>query len=125
MMPGRDTGHYGTGTYFFGSKDTDGFAGYAEKGRPIHSVSFDGYNLFKPKSKQDGEELHSFLKNLNDVSLSDDTADYIDFVLDGKMSDSVIEEIVQTKYPKTPDMDFIDSVDNIDIDGLDGMDLTP
>lgn len=63
-MPGRSTGHYGTGTYFFGSKDAPGFKGYAEK-RPVKEVSFEGYNLFRPESLQQGRKLHDLLKNIN------------------------------------------------------------
>ena len=57
---GRDTGHFGTGTYFVGEEEkiTDG--SYGE--RPRHAVDFSGYNLYKVKSDKDGYELHDQLR---------------------------------------------------------------
>ena len=36
IMSGRNTGHYGTGTYFFGSRDSSGAEWY-RKNRPINA----------------------------------------------------------------------------------------
>jgi hypothetical protein len=63
-MPGRGTGHFGTGTYFFGSEEAPGYEDYAKK-RPVHKVSFEGYNLYKPENLSQGRRLHDLLKNVN------------------------------------------------------------
>ena len=57
---GRDTGHYGTGTYFVGDevRISDGSYG----ARPHFKVDFSKYNLYRPASYKDGIDLHNFLR---------------------------------------------------------------
>ena len=63
---GRDTGHFGTGTYFVGNKVAlDGYNSRGGKPAPVESVDFTKYNLFKPKNAQDGLALHDFLRGVD------------------------------------------------------------
>ena len=57
----RDTGHFGTGTYFVGNEEKIS-GGYTYGNRPHHAVDFSDYNLYKVKSDQDGWELHDQLR---------------------------------------------------------------
>jgi hypothetical protein len=67
MNGSRGTGHFGTGTYFV-SPESDAIPrmtknSYGE--RPRHEVSFEGYNLYRPKDVSQGRKLHEFLKQVN------------------------------------------------------------
>ena len=63
---GRDTGHFGTGTYFVGNKVAiDGYNSRGGKPAPVESVNFDKYNLFKPNNADDGLALHDFLRGVD------------------------------------------------------------
>ena len=62
----RSTGHFGTGTYFLGSKD--GNIGSTKNGRKLHEVDFSKYNLFKPKNENEAYTLHEGLKALNYIN---------------------------------------------------------
>ena len=62
----RSTGHFGTGTYFLGSKD--GNIGSTKEGRPLHEVDFSKYNLFKPENENEAYTLHEGLKALNYIN---------------------------------------------------------
>ena len=63
---GRDTGHFGTGTYFVGNKAAiDGYNSRGGKPAPVESVNFDKYNLFKPNNADDGLTLHDFLRGVD------------------------------------------------------------
>ena len=63
---GRDTGHFGTGTYFVGNKASiDGYNTRDGKPAPVETVNFGKYNLFKPKNAQDGFILHDFLRGVD------------------------------------------------------------
>ena len=60
---GRDTGHFGRGTYFVGNKELvkdynrrDGVSA------PQHAVDFSNYNLYKIKNDKDGYDLHRQLQ---------------------------------------------------------------
>ena len=59
----RDTGHFGTGTYFVGDEAeiSDGTYG----NRPHHAVEFDNYNLYKVYNSDDGYKLHRNLHALD------------------------------------------------------------
>jgi hypothetical protein len=59
MTSGRSTGHYGTGTYFLGKPTNE----YPD--RPEHKVDFSKYNLYKPKTSEQGYNLHDSLKVIN------------------------------------------------------------
>lgn len=89
MTGGRGTGHFGTGTYFVGSKNIiDKSDTYAS--RPINEIDFDGYNLYKPKTKNEGVQLHEALKFINNklqydasnITSNDDISNYSDSVND-------------------------------------------
>lgn len=60
---GRDTGHFGTGTYFVGDKSELQYGGY--KDRPVYEVDFSKYNLWKPLYEEQGLRIHDFLKGVN------------------------------------------------------------
>ena len=62
---GRGTGAFGTGTYFFG--DGRFKSSYmTDKGKTEHKVDFSDYNLFRPKTTEEGYALHDALKSLDD-----------------------------------------------------------
>ena len=60
---GRDTGHFGTGTYFVGDEAKISHGNYGK--RPHQSVEFNNYNLYKVKSDKDGYDLHDQLRVLD------------------------------------------------------------
>ena len=63
---GRDTGHFGTGTYFVGNKaSVEGYNTRNGKPAPVETVDFNKYNLFKPKNAHDGFVLHDFLRGVD------------------------------------------------------------
>ena len=63
---GRDTGHFGTGTYFVGNKASiEGYNTRNGKPAPVETVDFNKYNLFKPKNANDGFVLHDFLRGVD------------------------------------------------------------
>ena len=63
---GRDTGHFGTGTYFVGNKAAiDGYNTRNGRPAPVETVDFSKYNLFKPKNADDGFALHKFLHGVD------------------------------------------------------------
>jgi hypothetical protein len=58
----RDTGHFGTGTYFVGNKEL--IKDYNKRDgvpAPQHAVDFSNYNLYKVKNDKDGYNLHNQL----------------------------------------------------------------
>lgn len=60
----RNTGAYGTGTYFFG--DGRFKSSYmTDKGKTEHKVDFSDYNLFRPKNYSDGKRLHDIFLDLD------------------------------------------------------------
>ena len=59
----RDTGHFGTGTYFVGNKEL--VRDYNKRDgvpAPQHAVDFSDYNLYKVKNDKDGYALHRQLQ---------------------------------------------------------------
>ena len=63
---GRGTGAFGTGTYFFG--DGRFKSSYmTDKGKTEHKVDFSNYNLFRPKTTEEGYALHDALKSFDDA----------------------------------------------------------
>ena len=70
----RNTGHFGTGTYFVGNPDKlKGYNSRDGKPAPVESVDFDNYKLFKPLTNSQGRELHDFLKGVNSYYSRDNT----------------------------------------------------
>lgn len=66
QLGNRDTGHYGTGTYFVGNKDNLKSGRYVD--RPVVTHDFSGYNLLKPGSFDLGIRLHDALKYINNTA---------------------------------------------------------
>ncbi len=56
----RNTGHFGTGTYFVGDEAKISDSSYGK--RPHHAVEFDNYNLYKIRNDKDGYDLHDQLR---------------------------------------------------------------
>ena len=77
QMFGRETGHFGSGTYFStyrGIKDIDNYGDLSSDMNPnfievadhIYRVDFDLYkNLYRVRSKRQGDILYTMMKNLN------------------------------------------------------------
>jgi len=59
----RDTGHFGTGTYFVGDEEKINRYDYGK--RPHEKVNFEKYNLFKPKNYSDASKLHQFMRRVD------------------------------------------------------------
>lgn len=59
----RDTGHFGTGTYFVG--DEAKINDYTYGKRPHHAVEFNNYNLYKIRNNDDGYKLHKQLRAID------------------------------------------------------------
>lgn len=59
----RGTGHFGFGTYFVGDKAQISKYGY--ENRPVETVDFDKYNLYRPRDYDRGIRLHEALKTVN------------------------------------------------------------
>lgn len=57
----RGTGHFGTGTYFVGTKEKVTEDSHYGK-RPQHAVDFSDYNLYKVRNDRDGYRLHDALQ---------------------------------------------------------------
>ena len=62
----RHTGHFGTGFYFFGDKETANDYTKSTGDRGVTTINLDGYNLAKGTL-----ELHELLKNVNNDSIID------------------------------------------------------
>ena len=64
-MGGRSTGHFGTGVYFVGQSQKT--AGSTREGRPESKLDLAGLKLFRPATQDAGFELHSTLKEINNL----------------------------------------------------------
>jgi hypothetical protein len=64
----RDTGHFGTGTYFVGDKKNIQIGGY--KDRPMQEVELSDYKLFKPKNESTASKLHNLLRYANNYYMA-------------------------------------------------------
>lgn len=62
----RDTGHFGTGTYFCSSEDKLNGDKYAQ--RPKHKINLDNYNLLKIKNNDLAFKFHDALKYINNTA---------------------------------------------------------
>jgi hypothetical protein len=63
MTSNRNTGHFGTGFYFFGDEETAS----SYDNRDVSTVDASNYNLLRIKSLDDGLMLHDILKNINNL----------------------------------------------------------
>ena len=61
----RSTGHFGTGTYFFGEEGNKNDPLATRGDRPAQKVNFNDYHLFKPKNETDAFLLHRGLRAVN------------------------------------------------------------
>lgn len=62
----RNTGHFGTGTYFVSPSYAETMSKSRNYGeRPAYSVNFSDYNLFKPQNSNKGLKFHDALRFLN------------------------------------------------------------
>lgn len=117
IMAGRGTGHFGTGTYFFGSPDSPG-SSYYKKNRPENIVDFSSYKLFKPMSNKDGYRLHDFLKSVNEISFLLEYGkiqlNWIDFIPYNKR-EKIFDDLQELLDLNDEDIDdtFIDDIDDV------------
>ena len=77
QMFGRETGHFGSGTYFStyrGNKDIESYgslgvnadSNFIKVGEHVYRVDFDLYkNLYRVRSKRQGDILYTMMRNLN------------------------------------------------------------
>ena len=63
----RNSGHFGTGTYFVGDEELINSGGFKE--RPHHKVDFSKYKLYRPQSYAQGIRVHDLLATINRGSL--------------------------------------------------------
>lgn len=78
----RDTGHFGTGTYFVGNpKQIEGYNKRNGVPAPVEQVDFSKYNLFKPETTQQAYDLHRALSLINSDLISLHKYDGLDLPL--------------------------------------------
>lgn len=66
----RNTGGFGTGTYFVGTPVSHRKDGGSYKNRPEHVVDFSKYNLFRPRNNEQAYKLHGALLAINNMSVN-------------------------------------------------------
>jgi hypothetical protein len=64
MRPRRNTGHFGTGTYFVGSRDK---LGTLAKGRKVHCLGVARAKLLRPETTEDAQRLFDALRGANEA----------------------------------------------------------
>lgn len=64
---GRDTGHFGTGTYLL-SPDTNPTKMFSEN-RTKNVIKMSDYNLYKPLNYREGMRTHDLLKEVDDLTI--------------------------------------------------------
>lgn len=84
----RHTGHYGTGTYFAGSEEILEKEGYGN--RPRHEITFDDYNMYRPKDKEQGLRVHDNLKKINRES-----SDIDSLMKRAKLTDKDVSDLIR------------------------------
>lgn len=74
---GRNSGHFGSGTYFFSTPERAvAFKTASGSPRDISTIDLTGKNMYRPIDYGRGEDLHNFLNALNDAALSKDHTVY-------------------------------------------------
>lgn len=110
----RSTGHFGRGTYFVGSADSN--VGSMKGTRTMHKISFDDYNLFTPKNDKQATKVYDLLKDINNNELN-----AFDLEDVGKILNKPYEELFDA-YKKVrkvaDDYGKIDSLDLLEKDSL-------
>jgi predicted RNA methylase len=81
-MSGRSTGHFGTGVYFVGNPREIKSPFGLRNDRPTQKVSFDGFNLARPRDDSQAKLLHDGLQKVNSLVTAD---------LESKSSDDKIK----------------------------------
>lgn len=66
----RNTGGFGTGTYFVGTPVSQRKDSGSYKNRPEHVVDFSKYNLFRPRNNEQAYRLHDALLAINNMSVN-------------------------------------------------------
>lgn len=104
----RSTGHFGTGTYFVGSKESN--VGTMKDSRPTHEVNFSDYYLFKPKTSTKAEQLHNLLRDINNKELNA-------FKLEdaGKLFNKSYEELYEAYKKTTTTAEEYNNLDDFDL----------
>ena len=98
----RSTGHFGTGTYFFGEEGNQENPIFKKEGRPLHKINFNEYNLFRPKNETDAFVLHRGLRAVNYLrDLDRDDFEHLKIML---MSYGIKSDDIMLAYYKTRDM---------------------
>lgn len=64
---GRNSGGFGTGTYFVGTPISQRDDGGPYKNRPEHKVDFSKYHLFRPRTNEEAYRLHDALLTFNNM----------------------------------------------------------
>lgn len=124
MMPGRGSGHFGTGFYFvgkdgpYGIKDNKLVYDYNEK-RPVYEIDLDKYNLYKPQSNSKAYELFDALRNINRNFKPN-----IDYSFDENKEEEIKNELYKLGSDLDDPYEYLDSEninleDNINLDELD------
>ena len=70
-MSGRSTGHFGTGVYFVGNPREIKSPFGLRNDRPTQKVSFDGFNLARPRDDSQAKLLHDGLEKVNSLVTAD------------------------------------------------------
>lgn len=63
----RNSGGFGTGTYFVSTPISQRKDGGAYKNRPEHKIDFSKYNLFRPRNNEEAYKLHNALLTFNNM----------------------------------------------------------
>jgi len=70
-MSGRSSGHFGTGVYFVGNPRQIKSPFGLRNDRPTQKVSFDGFNLARPRDDSQAKLLHDGLEKVNSLVTAD------------------------------------------------------
>ena len=111
----RSTGHFGTGTYFFGSESASTTSMKSEN-RPLHKVNFSDYNLMKPANNSEAIVLHEGLKALNNIDRFVDYYDEFDRLQTMLKKYGISEKQSYEAFYKTRDVYFSDEYKNASYD---------
>lgn len=73
IMPGRGTGHFGTGFYFVSKDQYGDMHNDYDPSRPIYVLDTSSYKLYKPLDNDTAYKLHDALKHINDCAKGEKT----------------------------------------------------
>lgn len=130
-MSGRDTGHFGSGTYFSTYKDInndlyDKFIlnknydkSFNKVENKIYVIDLDSYKLYKPMNKNNAEFLFKTLKLINQFFYSVCSLNYMGSTYDGLNDNSknklkiILNNLKYLKLKLPPYKNFIELVKNL------------